>query len=262
MGSIHSFAYKPPSPEPFISDNKDEKIKKFESVSYLLQTIKEDEEKSPKHKIRIFFFHGNSEDIVSSNIARLWVLINLTAYFPEKYQKNCEISCVSIDYPCFGVSQDEISLLGSEELDDQIERLYEHLKLKDGYNVTWSISIGTRYAAALIKSSDVDFGYFQEPFYTISQSSTLRGSEYYTGLPGAGISLLEGEPYNILLHQCEGDTTFPPHMSEALMKPYKTIVEKGKGKIHSWFCKTIPEGVLRPAEVFGKELIFIIAIIR
>jgi hypothetical protein len=256
MGSIHSFAYKPPTPQPFISNNKDEKIKKFESLSYLLQTIKQEEgNENPKYKIRIFFFHGNSDDIESSNIARLWVLMNLSTHFPEKYQKNCEISCVSIDYPCFGISEDAISLLGSRELDDQIERLHEHLKLRDGYNVTWSISIGTRYAAALMKSSNIDFGYFQEPFFNISESSTLRGAEYYTGLPGEGISLLQGNPdYNILLHQSEGDTTFPPHMSKDKLYPYKTIVEKGKGKVHGWFCKAIPEGVLRTAEVFGKEL--------
>jgi hypothetical protein len=236
MGLIHSsFAYQPPSYSPIKG------VKKFESISYLIQNAGEGE-----RKLRIFYFHGNSDDISTTNDEVGWVIDKIAEETP-----GWEISCVLIDYPTFGMSENSPYLLGTGLLDDQIGRLFEHLKGGD-INITWSQSMGTRYNAALIRTSNVDFGYFQEPFYSISTSCTLPFSGYYTGLKGDGISLLQKKE-NILLHVCEGDTKLPPSLSLDKMSPFceKIIVEEGK--YHGWFL-TYPEGCFRTVEVLGKEI--------
>jgi hypothetical protein len=250
MGAVHfnSLPYTPPS-----SVKKLEGVCKFESLSYLIQKVG-----TGKKKVRIFFFHGNADDIFTSDDTRLRVLGQIHSYFPIKYQQDCEVTCISIDYPTYGRSEYNKSILGEEILDAQIERLFQYLK-GDDINCTWSYSIGTRYAAVLMNNSEIDLGYFQAPYFSIEKSCASLLGSLYTGPPGWGLCALQwvgghwGEQ-NIFLHMSEADEIFPPDASLNLMKPLckNYIIEKGLGKGHGWF--TTPEGADSTACVLGGQI--------
>lgn len=225
--------YNPPSREGF-----DPQVVKYKSISYRVDSVSDNDDDvcTRPNKVMIFFLHGNSQDIKRTHIVRLHLLEQLEQRLPRRLQGVCDIKCVTIDYPTFGMSSDDRSLLGTRGLDDQISELFELLCADEhGMNIVWSYSIGTRYASALVRRDErIDFSYMQAPFYSMPISSAHLFGGYWTGIEGQGLCVLHSK-YNIFLHLAEYDEFFPPVSSLDLMKKRANGYIVQKGKSHEWF---------------------------
>lgn len=260
MGIIHpnTFMYFPPPRKQFNSS-----VVIYQGISYVIDStddlIMENDfiAANRPNKVRIFFLHGNGGDIRTTYDMRMHLLAGIQKHLPRTLQESCEITCVTIDYPTYGGSRGDPSLLGTALLDHQIAELFQELKVGvvggGGMNIVWSYSMGTRYACPLINSCpQVDFAYMQAPFYSIPISSSHLFAGVCSGIEGHGLCAL-AEEKNIFLHLAQYDELFPPSISLDLMKPRAKkgyIVQPGAN--HYWFETQTAAEI--GATIMGKEI--------
>lgn len=255
MGALHfnSYAYSPPTSLPLFLPG----TKKYESLSYLHQTVGDDEEY--EFKVRVFHFHGNAQNIVTTDYMRTNLLGAINSNLSLDYQNRVKVECVAIDYPGYGLSDAHWHLLGTPELGSQVLRLYLDLKLNkgEGLNILWSYSIGTHYSSRLLRDADVDFAYMQAPFISISTDGGSFLAKGYDGYKSQGLEFLKCNElgHNFLLHVGGADDVFPPYKNYDLMKQRfgreRIILDKGKS--HEWFADTLDAAEFG-AMIIGKEI--------
>ena len=252
--------YHPPSVKDFRIP-----VARHRSISYTIDSADSMDEPntlqsspSKPNKVRIFFLHGNQQDIKTTYDMRIHFLEEIIQHLPRNLQDSCDIKLITIDYPTFGGSVNDPTLLGSPLLDEQILSLFQSLRAnndegQEGLNIIWSYSMGTRYASHLIRRAKIDFAYMQAPFYSIPLSSAHIFSGFCSGVQGEGLCALKLRPYeNIFLHLGQYDELFPPSVSLDLMRPLARQYIVQPGRNHQWFDTL--EAAEVGASIMGKEI--------
>lgn len=185
--------------------------------------------------VRILYLHGANQDITSTRVMVQDTMIEISTYLPPSYH---HIECWTVDYP--GYSQHgNRDLIGTKELDDQIESLWIQLLTgkKKGINIIWGYSIGTRYAAELYnRRYEVDLLFCQSPFYDFPTSYGGFGGAFYPPPRGSGVNVINmGRKSEIIFYLAELDEIFPPKLSSELLKNKCTTMIIEPGAKHDFF---------------------------
>lgn len=214
-------------------------IERFLDLSFKRQIMSaNDIEGDDPPTVRILHFHGNSQDITTTRVMVKDVMNEISLFLPPTYY---HIECWTVDYPGYS-SHGKRELLGSKELDDQIENLWVTLLStvgkKGGLNIIWSYSIGTRYAAQLYsRRYEVDLLFCQAPYYNFPESYSGFGSGFYPPPRGSGVDVItQGrERGKVFFYMAELDETFPPGLSLSLLKTKCTQYVVELGAKHGFF---------------------------
>jgi pimeloyl-ACP methyl ester carboxylesterase len=213
--------------------------------------------------VRIFYLHGNAEDISST----YYDVNDLLDIIVRGLGAN--VLCMAVDYPCYGKSPKRDDLLGTPELDKEIEILYDFLTTLNTseppnrcINVVWSSSIGTRYSCQLCarRSETINLLFLQAPFYTLATSCTYVGASFIVGTFGDGLNQLRGidnrpPTCHVVAQYAANDEIFPPSVvireSDGLVDNYDIVAAIG----HQGFSPESATGVKRYASYFRDQII-------
>jgi pimeloyl-ACP methyl ester carboxylesterase len=213
--------------------------------------------------VRIFYLHGNAEDITSTYYD-VNDLLDIVVY-----GLGANVLCMAVDYPCYGKSTKRDDLLGTPELDNEIEALYDFLVSHNTsdppnrcINVVWSSSIGTRYSCQLCtrRAESINLLFLQAPFYTLATSCSYVGASFITGRFGDGLNQLrqiENRPQtcHVVAQYAANDDLFPPEVvvseADGLVDNYDIVPGIG----HRGFSPESASGVKRYASYFREQII-------
>ncbi len=222
----------------------------------------------PRVFVRILHFHGANDDISTcyKNIVT-FVDTLLTWFHIPVY-----IKCWIIDYPGYGISTPfpaALELLGQETLDIQIASFWEMLlsetpvvspqigEITHTHNILWSFSIGTHYAARLLRlTATIDHCLFTAPFYTIADSCNRMGSSFYDAEEGQGMCILplafkDKKPI-VLAYLGKLDDVFPSSIVLPQIRARLHAWIEDSTANHQWFLSLV--GVQVVASFIGMQL--------
>lgn len=242
--------YQPPPPPSFSSELVSP-IVKFKDISY---AIFEGGKKPELSTIRlsILFLHGNQQDIISCVPFANEMVSHLESGFKEGY--DVFIQFIVVDYPMYGESEKNDKILGTKELDRQIDLLYKELTANSDYDVVIGYSIGTRYSCQLAKTthlSSLDLMILLAPYFSLPENLNLLTASLLkygnNPLATSGMNLLDEEflkstslPIHIIAAENDEVIPVPPKDTPEYQNYIRCAsnIEIVPGKDHNWFAKS------------------------
>jgi hypothetical protein len=211
--------------------------------------IKRDEDDRKGLLIRILFFHGATQDILTSQQQVKDFMKQLLQWFNPAIRVG--IVCTVIDYPGYGDNCSDRALLGTSRLDDQIETLWDMFLKRYAIdskmyhtdcNLVWSYSIGCHYACNLLtrRHHEIDYALLTAPFHHFSESCDYMGAglvEGYRELSGTSVlppaTLMTGTA--VYAYLAGKDRIFPPKYVSPRIKEKVDEMVIDHAADHTWF---------------------------